>query len=253
VKRVGSAVARSAITLLKDPGKSGAKVASLNAEDLVQILERIPPSSNNDEWVFVQPGGQPANRGYVRLGDLDRVDTGDHHFDLLCALASIMKSMDYADVKSRLESLQLAEAEADEIYLGLAQAYVHLAELTVADKNVARTALNKAKEYLKRAEALHSTEAAQNLGRSIQLLDNRLGPTETQQPDPGKLLVSAKAAYEKGMMLEAASDFNNALKQYSQAKGLCEQIKNLRVSNPDAEALRENASEAMVRVFNASR
>jgi hypothetical protein len=155
--------------------------------------------------------------------------------------------MDYADVMSRLESLQLAEPEADDIYLGLAEAYVHLTELTV-DKDAARTALNKAKDYLRRAEALHSTEAALNLGRSIQLLDKSLGPSETQQPDPGKLLASAKAAYEKGMMLETASDFGNALKQYSQAKGLCEQIKNLRVSNPEADALRENISKAILRV-----
>src|SRR5215471_17859898 len=178
VKRVGNAVARSAITLLKDPVESGINVVSLNPEDLVQILDRIPASSNNDEWVFVQPLGRPANRGYVRLGNLDRVETGDHHFDLSCALASIMKSMDSADVKSRLESLQLAEPEADDIYLGLAQAYVHLTELTVADKNAARTALNKAKDYLKRAGTLQSAGVAENLVASIQLFDKRLNPPE---------------------------------------------------------------------------
>jgi hypothetical protein len=246
VKIVGDAAARSAITLLKDPVKSGVNVASLDAEDLVKILEPIPPSSGDDEWVFVQPVAQPANRGYVRLGDLDRVDTIDHHFNLLCALASIVKSMDYADVMSRLERLQLAEPEADDIYLGLAQAYVHLTELIVADKSAARTALNKAKDYFRRADALYSTEAAQNVGRSIQRLDRQLGPTETQQPDPGKLLASAKAAYEKGMMLEASSDVDNALKQYKLARELCDRTKS--VSNPEAEALRENISKAILRV-----
>jgi hypothetical protein len=249
VKSVGDAVAGSAITLLKDPVESGVKVASLNAGDLVKILEPIPPSSNNGEWILVQPVGQPANRGYVRLGDLDRVDTIDHHFNLLCALASIMESMDYADVMSRLESLQLAEPEADDIYLGLAQAYVHLTELTFADKSATRTALNKAKEYLKRAGALQSTGEAQNLVASIQLFDKRLSPPETQSPDPAKLLAQANAAFQKAMILEASSNFDNALKQYSLAKTLCERIKDLGVSNLEAEALRDKASQALVRVL----
>src|SRR5262249_38760426 len=150
---------------------AGIDVASLNAGDLVQILERTPPSSNDNESVFVRPVGQPANRGYVRLGDLDRVETGDHHFDLSCAVASIMKSMDYADVKSRLENLQLAESEADDTYLGLAEAYVHLTELTVSDKNAARTALNKAKDYVNRAGLLQSSERAQMVLASIQRLE----------------------------------------------------------------------------------
>jgi len=157
--------------------------------------------------------------------------------------------MDSADVNSRLESLQLAEPEADDIYLGLAQAYVHLTELTVADKNAARTALNKAKNYLKRDGAVQSTGASQNLLASIQLFDKRLNSPETQSPDPAKLFAQANAAFEKGMILEASSNLDNALKQYSLAKTLCERIKDLGVSNPAAEALRGKASEAIVRAL----
>ena len=103
-----------------------------------------------------------------------------------------MKSTDSAGVKSRLENLQLAEPEADDIYFGLAQAYVHLTELTVTDKIAARAALNKAKDYLKRAGTLQSAGVAENLVASIQLFDKRLNPPETQSPDPAKLLAQAK-------------------------------------------------------------
>jgi hypothetical protein len=249
VKSVGNAVARSVAPLLKDPVDSGVNVGTLNPEDQLDILERIPASTSGDEWVFVQPSGQTANRGYVRLGNLDRIQTGDHRFNILFALTWIMKSMDSAEVKSRLDSLPLVESETDEIYFELAHAYVHLTELTiVTDKNAARIALDKAKGYLKRAGALLSSDAAPKLLASIQSFENQLKPVGPLPPDPAKLFALAKAAYEKGTMLEAASDLDNALKQYSQAKGLCEQIKDLRVTNPEAEALRDNASKAIVRI-----
>jgi hypothetical protein len=242
LKTVGNAVARSSTTLLKDPVDSGINVGTLNLDDPVDILEQVPASTNSDEWVFVQPSGQTANRGYIRLGNLDRVQTGDHHFNVLFALAWIIKSTDSADVKSRLESLPLADSEANDIYFGLAQGYVHLAELTVGDKKVSRAALGRAQDYLKRAESPETLEAVQKLQATIQRLLNQ------SRPDPqieiAKLLASANAAYQKGMMLEA-SDADNALKQYSQATRFCDQILN-HGSNAEAETLRKNALQAAV-------
>ena len=107
IKTIGMAIARSAVSVLKDRVESSINVVTLNVEDPVEMLESIPPSPNANEWVLVQPPGQPANRGYVHLGDLNRIQTGDHHFDLMCALASITKSTDPAEVQSRLDGLSL--------------------------------------------------------------------------------------------------------------------------------------------------
>jgi hypothetical protein len=152
--------------------------------------------------------------------------------------------MDPADVKSRLESLPLADPEANDIYLGLAQAYVHLAELTAQDKNAPRAALDRAKDYLKRAEAPETADVAQSLQATVQRLLNPSKPPDAAQIDIPKLLTSANAAFQKGMMLET-SDADNALKQYSLVTRLCDQILN-RGPNPDADALRKNALQAAV-------
>ena len=227
IKTIGMAIARSAVSVLKDRVESSINVVTLNVEDPVEMLESTPPSPNANEWVLVQPPGQPANRGYVHLGDLNRIQTGDHHFDLMCALASITKSTDPAEVQSRLDGLSFEDHEADDVYLQLSQAYVHLAELTIVNKKAARAALDMADDYFKRAESLQPTDPGQNLLASIRRLENQLKQSDTGQPSADlipKLLASANTAYQKGMALEGASKFTDAVKQYSVAKGACDQI-----------------------------
>ena len=110
--------------------------------------------------------------------------------------------------------------------------------------------MDKGKDYLKRAESLQPSDGAQNLQMFIQRLESRLKQTGIAQPpfDLKKLLGSANTAFQKGMMMEAAADFSNALVQYSAAKGICVQILNRAPNNADALTLQKSAEIAAARV-----
>lgn len=142
------------------------------------------PPSSLDERVLVRSQGQSVIRGYLHLADLDRVQTGDHQFDLWHALALVRQSTDPADIKSRLENIKLETREADDIYLEFSENYARLAELSLPDRNAARAALEKANEYFNRIEGtLQSSERAQNLQKMFRPLEdkNPRGPDGDQQ------------------------------------------------------------------------
>jgi serine/threonine-protein kinase len=184
---------------------------------------------------------------------LEQIKTADHAFNVSRAIDVIEKSIDPADLKSRLESLSLDERESDETFLRVARAYARLAELSFPDNAAAGAEIEKAKDYFHRLQA-PSANVAQEFQTTITSLEGKLNnkPKPPAPVDPREVvsrqLASAKAAFDKGAAFETASDLDNALKQYSLAKGICDQILNSDASNASAIALRDNAKQAGIRI-----
>src|SRR5678816_4543421 len=158
----------------------------LNIDDAVEILAPLPPSPRLDEWVFVQPPGQQANRGYVHLRDLKHVEISDNHaFDLAHALERMNEVTDPVELKSQLESLPLQDTESDDIYLTVIQGYVRYGALIGTDKVALQAAVDKAKEYFSKiSPPAQSTEPAQNTLKAILALEGKVKKSAPPRPPP---------------------------------------------------------------------
>src|SRR5262249_46527727 len=149
--RVGGAVARSAISLHKDPNESSKVAGSLAARQPVELLNSLPPLPLKlDEWTLVRAQAQQDVRGYVHIGDLDEVQTSDAEFNLWHAFGLFKRSSDPADRKARLEAIDRAlqstllpaSRESDDLYLEVSKDYAALTELNLnADVDAAKAAL----------------------------------------------------------------------------------------------------------------
>jgi len=251
LKPIGTAVVRSAISLLKDPADSSTSMAALNPGDGVEILEPMPSSANLDGWAAIRLQNQTGNPGHVHLADLDQIQTGHHQFDLWHALALIGRSTDSADLKSRLERLVLENPETDDIYLQLGEEYARLARLSLPDNAAVAAALTKANDNLNLVtETQKSSIRSQDLQKEIRSIDDKLKSAvlPPPPPNPAKLLVSARAAYTKGQDLEKAANRTNAQKQYEQVAAICNRILKDEPNNAEASTLLDLATKAALRI-----
>jgi serine/threonine protein kinase len=248
-KPVGTAATRAAASLLMDRVDSSAQTESLAAGAFLDILEPLPPTSGLAEWVKVR--SQKPSTGYLHLADLEQVQTGDRQFDLGHALALVSNATDPAEIKSRLEKINVQDGEASDIYLELAENYARLAELSLADRNAARSALENAKKYLKLVDQTEpSSERAASVLKSVRSLDNKVKDSRTPivRPDPKPgWFTSARTAYEKGMALEK-TDRDAALAQFNAAFDFSNRILKEDPQNADALKIRTDARDSAVRV-----
>jgi tetratricopeptide (TPR) repeat protein len=182
---------------------------------------------------------------------LEQVQTGDRQFDLGHALALVSNATDPAEIKSRLEKINVQDGEASDIYLELAENYARLAELSLADRNAARSALENAKKYLKLVDQTEpSSERAASVLKSVRSLDNKVKDSRTPivRPDPKPgWFTSARTAYEKGMALEK-TDRDAALAQFNAAFDFSNRILKEDPQNADALKIRTDARDSAVRV-----
>ena len=257
VKVLGHAVIRAAAAVQKDKVELSETVAMLNLDDAVEVLAPLPPSPRLDEWVFVQPPGQQANRGYVHLRDLKHVEISDNHaFDLAHALERMNEVTDPVELKSQLESLPLQDTESDDIYLTVIQGYVRYGALIGTDKVALQAAVDKAKEYFSKiSPPAQSTEPAQNTLKAILALEGKVKKSAPPRPPPEgpqTWYTSAWLAWLAGQSAETSSDFSGALKQYGIALDWTEKIladkRTDSLLKEKTQMLQEQAKVARIRV-----
>jgi len=132
--RVGTGSLVLPVTLLQTPSANGTVAGSLSAGQHVDILKTIPERSL-DAWTLVRATGDPATVGYVRLQNLDKVQTDDHEFDLWVSTSFLNRSTSPAEFRSRLEALDqhlkqnppAPSRDLDQTYLEVSKAYARLA------------------------------------------------------------------------------------------------------------------------------
>jgi hypothetical protein len=158
-------------------------------------------------------------------------------------------------LNSRLEKLSLEPREADEIYLEVSEHYARLAELSINDRSAAGSALSKADDYLKRIEGpLQSSERTQHTQKMVRSFNEQTKQAEAREREQERrrrvlaLVNSAKAALSKGIALEKAADFKNAVAQYQSTANMATQILQDDPNNADVEAMKRVAVDAAVRI-----
>ena len=244
--RVGTATLQLPVTLLRGPAENSGVAGSLKAGDRVDILKRIPVTSL-DAWTLVRSVGAAVPMGYVRLQNLDQVQTADRHFDLWVAMSFLDRSASPKEFRNRLEYVNqllkedpLAPSrEADQIFFTTAKAFARLAAESAGtpdDAEITRLALDSSENYLMRVEgALRISEEADALQYSIR-------QSRAAIARPAAVAVQVRRTVPAPQVNEQTRIMRMANKAYSQkiyetAASYCSQVLKINPNNKEARQL----------------
>jgi hypothetical protein len=253
--RVGTGSLVLPVTLLRTPAANGEVAGSLNAGQHVDILREIPERAL-EAWTLVRATGDPETVGYVRLQNLDKVQTEDREFDLWVSRSFLNRSTSPAEFRTRLQQLdqRLKEnppapsRELDQTYLEVSKAYARVAAESAGspkELEVTRIALANSQDYLKRIDgALQISEEADAVQSSIQRsraaiekkIEKKAAPVRVRRTAPaGRTAPVAKLNDQTRIMRLA----NNAYSQkiYETAAMYCAQVLKINPNNKEARKL----------------
>jgi tetratricopeptide (TPR) repeat protein len=242
--RVGTGTLQLPVTLLRGPAENSGVAGALKAGEHVDILKRIPTTSL-DAWTLVRSVGEPPTLGYVRLQNLDQVQTADRQFDLWVAMSYLDRSASPKEFRKRLEYVdQLLKEdppapsrEADQIFFTTAKAFARLAAESAGkpdESEIAKLALAISENYLTRVEgALRISDEGEALQDSI-----RQSRAALDRPVvvPVRRTVPAPQVNEQVRILRMA---NKAYSQkiYETAAIYCAQVLKINPNNKEARTL----------------
>jgi len=206
-----------------------------------------------DAWTLVRATGDPAAVGYVRLQNLDKVQTEDHEFDLWIATSFLNRTTSPAEFRTRLEQLdrRLKEnppppsRDLDQTYLEVSKAYARVAAESAAnpkEKEATRVALTNSQRYLKQIDgALQISEEADAVQSSIQrsraaIEKKKAAPVRVRNAAPARRTAPVAKVNEQTRIMRLA---NTAYSQkiYETAAMYCSQVLKINPNNKEARKL----------------
>jgi hypothetical protein len=245
---VGTGTLLLPVTLLQGPAANSGVAGALKAGQRVEILQPIPERSL-DSWTLVRADGTPAILGYVRLQNLDQVQTEDRQLDLWVAMSFLDRSTSPNEFKKRLEDVDARLKEdppapsrdSDQIFLAASKAFARLAAGSATNSDeaeITRSALANSEAYLMRIEgALRFSDEADALQDSIRQTRAAIErPVAVAVKLPQRHAAPVRGVDEQARIMRLA---NNAYSQkiYETAASYCTQVLKINPENVAARNL----------------